>query len=117
MRREDNRSLYDTVVTLCRDAGLSPEIAEVSEPRVELVLLAVAAGAGMALLPESTAGHYAVPGVRLVELAGSDGAFGSAVVTHPHADGRAVSAFLSLLSGPSGPRTLRPAHSALGVAA
>ena len=51
LARESNPAFHDSVVSSCRDAGLSPMFVEMAEPRVEHALLAVAAGAGMALLP------------------------------------------------------------------
>jgi DNA-binding transcriptional LysR family regulator len=115
--REDNRSLHDTVVALCRDAELSPEIVTVAQPRVELLLLAVAAGAGVALLPASAAARHVIPGVRSIVLEDSEEAFASAVVSHRDARGRALPAFLSLLSQPERPRTVGPARQAPGLAA
>ena len=54
-----------------------------AEPRVEAVLLSVAASGGAALLPAAITQRYAAPGVRLVELAGSEPAFETAVLTQP----------------------------------
>jgi DNA-binding transcriptional LysR family regulator len=118
MTREANRPHHDTVHALCRRAGLAPDIVEVAEPRVELVLLAVAAGAGVALLPASVAERYAIPGVRFVDLAECELAFESAVVSHPDTHGRALPALLALLARPE--RRRRPqvlARPALGAAA
>jgi DNA-binding transcriptional LysR family regulator len=118
MPREANRSHHDTVIALCRVAGLAPDMVEVAEPLVELVLLAVAAGAGVAPLPASTAKRYEIPGVRFVELQESELAFEFAVVSHPDADGRALSAFTSLLARPERSRRSEVlARPALGVAA
>jgi DNA-binding transcriptional LysR family regulator len=96
--REANPALHDAVVSLCHQAGLSPDFVEAAEPRVEAVLLAVAAGGGAALLPASITERYAAPGVRLVGLTGAAPAFESAVLTHPDTDHLATHAFLRVLS-------------------
>src|SRR4051795_11639533 len=62
--RDANRPFYDAVVATCHDAGLSPRLAEMADGDLEQALLAVASGAGMAILPESVAERYAAPGVR-----------------------------------------------------
>jgi DNA-binding transcriptional LysR family regulator len=92
--RDANPALHDAVVSICRTAGISPTLVEAAEPRVEAVLLAVAAGGGAALLPASASERYAVPGVRLVELAGAEPAFESAVVTRRDAEHIGTQAFL-----------------------
>ncbi len=106
--RDANPALHDAVVSLCRDAGLSPTFVEASEPRVEAVLLAVAAGAGAALLPASVAQRYAIPGVRLVELADAEPAFEAAVLTRPDHDSLAIQRFLHAVSHLAKRRTLAP---------
>ena len=59
---DTNPAFHNAMVSACRDAGLSPTFVEVGEPRVEHALLAVASGAGMALLPESAAERHLAPG-------------------------------------------------------
>jgi DNA-binding transcriptional LysR family regulator len=108
--REANPALYDAVVALCRTAGLSPSLVEAAEPRVEAVLLAVAAGGGTALLPASVTERYAAPGVRLVPLAGAEPAFESAVLTQPDTDSLAVHGFLRAVTRAAKPRPSAPAH-------
>ena len=92
--RDANPALHDAIVSVCRSAGVSPALHEASEPRVEAVLLAVAAGAGAALLPASISERYAIPGVRLVELEGAEPAFESAIVTRLDAEHISTQAFL-----------------------
>ena len=58
--RDSNPALHTAIVAMCRAAGLSPELIEVAEARTDHALLAVASGAGMALLPESAAERHAV---------------------------------------------------------
>ena len=101
--RDANPALYDAVVSLCHQAGLSPTFVEAAEPRVDAVLLAVAAGGGAALLPASITERYAAPGVQLVELTSSAPAFESAVLTHPDSEHLALHAFLRSLG-----RAIRP---------
>jgi DNA-binding transcriptional LysR family regulator len=96
--RDANPALYDAVVALCREAGLVPDFVEASEPRVEAVLLAVAAGAGAALLPASVAQRYATPGVQLVDLVGAEAAFEAAVLSRPDHDSLAIQRFLHAVS-------------------
>jgi DNA-binding transcriptional LysR family regulator len=105
--REANPALHDAVVSLCHQAGLSPDFVEAAEPRVEAVLLSVAAGRGAALLPASITERFAAPGVRLVALTGAAPVFESAVLTHPDTDHAATQAFLSILSRAP---TTRPAQ-------
>jgi DNA-binding transcriptional LysR family regulator len=92
--RDANPALHDAVTSTCRAAGVSPALIEAAEPRVEAVLLAVAAGGGVALLPASIGERYAVPGVRLVPLAGAEPAFESAIVTLPDVEHLTTQAFL-----------------------
>jgi DNA-binding transcriptional LysR family regulator len=98
MPRVANPAFHDAVMSLCRDAAVAPALFEVSEPRVESVLLAVAAGAGPAVLPAAVTDRYAVPGVRYVPLEDGAVAFESAVLTHPEADNPATLAFLRSLA-------------------
>jgi DNA-binding transcriptional LysR family regulator len=92
-----NPAFRNAVIGMCRDAGLAPTLVELAEPRVENVLLAVAAGAGLALLPESVAERYASPGIRLVPVRDARPAVHNALLTHPDADSLATVAFLRAL--------------------
>jgi DNA-binding transcriptional LysR family regulator len=96
--REANPALHDAVVASCHQAGLSPTFVEAPEPRVEAVLLGVAAGGGAALLPASVTERYAAPGVQFVDLAGVEPAFETAVLTHPDNEHLATHAFLRVVS-------------------
>ena len=93
--RDCNPALHDAVVALSRDAGLSPVYVEAPEPRVEAVLLAVAAGGGAALLPASVAQRYATAGVRLVDVVGTGPAFEAVVLTRPKHDSLSIQRFLN----------------------
>jgi DNA-binding transcriptional LysR family regulator len=103
--RDANPAFHSAIVSMCRDAGLSPKLIELAEPRVDQALLAVATGRGMALLPESAAQHYAAPGVRFVEVETAMPAFESVVLTRPGTEDLATVAFLRALS-----RAHRPAE-------
>jgi DNA-binding transcriptional LysR family regulator len=103
MQRAANPAFHDAVVALCRDAAVAPALFEVPEPRVESVLLAVAAGAGPAILPAAVTDRYAIPGVRFVPL-DHDAGFETAVLTHPDADDVATVAFLGALARFTAPK-------------
>ena len=75
---------------------------------MEHVLLAVAAGAGFALLPETVTERFAAPGIRFVALEASEAAFRTAVLTHPDADSVATRALLSALARTGRPRCPQP---------
>ncbi len=93
-----NPAFHGTIVSLCREAGISPTFVEVAEPRVEHALLAVAAGTGMALLPESAAERHVAQGVRFVPVEGTERAFASVLVTHPDSDSLGTAAFVRALT-------------------
>jgi DNA-binding transcriptional LysR family regulator len=121
MPRAVNPAFHDAVVSLCHEAAVAPTLFEVPEARVESVLLAVASGAGAAVLPAAVTERYMVPGVTFVPLEDADSAFESAVLTHPDADKKATTAFLhaltrfSLLQRP--PRREAAGRPALRIAA
>jgi DNA-binding transcriptional LysR family regulator len=91
---DTNPAFHSAIVSICRDAGISPAFIEVAEPRVEHALLAVASGAGMALLPESAAERHRAPGVRFVPLDDAEPAFECAVLTRPGTDDLATARFV-----------------------
>jgi|1186.fasta_scaffold31838_2 DNA-binding transcriptional LysR family regulator len=96
--RDANRALHDSVVAALHQAGLAPTLVELPNADVERALLAVASGAGMALLPESVAERYTAPGVRFVPLAGSRPAFATGVVTRRDSEHLPTAAFVRALS-------------------
>jgi DNA-binding transcriptional LysR family regulator len=96
--RDTNRPLYDAIVSSCHAAGLSPTLVEMPGADVEQVLLAVASGSGMALLPGSVAERYAAPGVRFVPLGGQAPTFATAVVTRRDTEHMPTVAFVRALS-------------------
>jgi len=115
--RDGNPACHNAIVSICRDAELSPSFVEVAEPRVEHALLAVASGAGLALLPESSAERYAAPGVRFVPVEGIEAAFESVVITHRDSENLATAAFLRALSRAGGPTAVPAPRPALSLAA
>jgi DNA-binding transcriptional LysR family regulator len=103
--RDSNPAFQNAVVSMCRDADLSPTTIELAEPRVDHALMMVATGTGMALLPESAAAHYAAPGVRFVEVQTPAPVISTVVVTSPDADDLATAAFLRTLGRADRPVT------------
>jgi DNA-binding transcriptional LysR family regulator len=89
---EANPAFRQAVVAMCRSAGVSPALLEVAG--VEQSLLAVAAGAGMALLPESVAERYVASGIRFLPVHGGEAAFETAVLTVPGQENEASAGFL-----------------------
>ena len=114
---DTNPAFHNAMVSACRDAGLSPSLIEVDEPRVEHALLAVASGAGMALLPESASERYMAPGVRFVPLATATPAFESAVLTRPDTESLSTLGFLRTLSRVGETTALPAPRPAISVAA
>lgn len=104
--RDANRPFHDAVIAACRIAGLSPTLVEMPDAHVEHVLLAVASGAGMGLVPESVAERYSAPGVRFVPLGGDQPTFATAVVTRRGTDHIPTVAFLRAVMALAKPRTL-----------
>jgi DNA-binding transcriptional LysR family regulator len=95
--REVNPAFHDGIVSLCRDLGLSPAFVHTLEPRPELALLAVAAGAGIAVLPEAVAASVSVPGVRFLPLAADQPICEAAVLTRSGSEDLATKAFTHAL--------------------
>ena len=95
---EANPAFRNAVVAMCHAEGLAPTFIEVAEPRVEHALLAVVAGSGPALLPESVTERYATPGVRFVPLADDRGPRSRPSRSRSRTDGSlATAAFLRAL--------------------
>jgi DNA-binding transcriptional LysR family regulator len=115
--REANPAFHSSVAAMCHGAGLSPTFVEIAEPRVENVLLAVAAGAGPAILPESVVERYATPGVRFVVLDGAPPALQNAVLTHPDDESLATAGFLRAAARAANPGIARTERGLAGAAA
>ena len=94
--RDANPAFYDGVSAACRDAGIAPALIETHEARVEHILLNVASGVGIALLPSSIGDRYVTPGVRFVALEPPSPTTEIGLVTRGEADERSVADFLRL---------------------
>jgi DNA-binding transcriptional LysR family regulator len=103
MARTTNPAFFDGLITAWRDAGVAAALVEVAEPSLEHLLLAVAAGAGAALLPASAARRYATPGVRFLPLAAPSPTCEVVLISHPEPASIATSAFLQLARAVSTP--------------
>jgi DNA-binding transcriptional LysR family regulator len=102
--RELNPALHGAVVAMCRAAELSPTFVEADS--AEHALLGVAAGLGLALLPESVAERNVGCGIRFLPVRGAQPAFESAVLTDPAAESAVTVAFLRALSHAAKTRTV-----------
>lgn len=114
--REANRPFHDAVIAACHAAGLAPTLVVV--PDIPQALLTVAAGTGIALLPESVVAHHAAPGVRFVPLEQPAPGFTSGVVTRRDGEHGPTAAFLQALSRGAGAAPPAPApreHVAIAV--
>ena len=115
--RDANPAFHNAIVAMCHGAGLSPTFVEVSEPRVEHVLLSVAAGAGLAVLPETAAERFATPGIRFVALESDEPVLRSAVLTCPDTDSLATLAFLRALARTAADRSGSKSRAVVELAA
>jgi DNA-binding transcriptional LysR family regulator len=84
--RDADRPFYDAVLATCCAAGISPTLIEMPDGQVDRVLLEVASGAGMALLPECVGERYADAGVRFVALNGESPVLTTAIVSPRHTE-------------------------------
>ena len=96
--RDADRPFYDAVLATCCAAGISPTLIELPDGQVDRVLLAVASGAGMALLPECVGERYADAGVRFVALSGESPLLTTAIVSPRHTEHLPTLAFLRAAS-------------------
>jgi DNA-binding transcriptional LysR family regulator len=102
--REANRPFYDAVLATCHRAGVSPTLVEMPEGHVESALLAVASGAGMALVPEVVAERYLAPGVRFLPLEGELPTITTAAVTRQDCAHMPTESFLHVVGKAGRPR-------------
>ena len=77
--RSNGRLLYDSIIAACRNAGFSPRIAQ-EAPQMASTVNLVAAGVGVALVPESMCQLHA-QGVTYARIAG-DGPKAQMAVAH-----------------------------------
>jgi len=98
-RAPDGFRVYDAIVAVFHDAGLAPVLSAATEPRIESVLLGVASGGGVALLPAAAAARRTLPGVRIVEVAGANPELEAGIAIHPESSRLGVRSFLHVLEG------------------
>jgi DNA-binding transcriptional LysR family regulator len=108
LARGVNPAFYDAALSACRADGVAPEFVEVAEAAVEQVLLAVASGAGIALLPASVEQRVCTPGVRFLPLAPPTPSCEIALVAHTNPSDT-TDTFLRLARLAVRPRALRAA--------
>ncbi len=97
--RDADRPLYDAVLATCCAARVSPTLVEMPDRQIDRVLLAVATGTDMAVLPECVAERYADAGVRFVPLSGESPTVATAIVTPLRTEHLPTVAFLRAASG------------------
>jgi DNA-binding transcriptional LysR family regulator len=117
LSRETNPAFHDAVVSYCHEADLSTTFVEVAESRVEHLLLNVAAGAGVGLVPESAGDHYTIPGVCLVALDGPAPVTQAAVVSRADSEHAVTHNFLSALGGAGKLKLVSGQPTAVAIAA
>jgi DNA-binding transcriptional LysR family regulator len=92
--RDADRPFHDAVLATCCAAGISPTLVEMPDGQVDRMLLAVATGAGMAMVPECVSERYADAGVRFVPLEGESPGLAAAIVSRRHTEHLPTVAFL-----------------------
>jgi len=92
--RDADRPFYDAVLAACSAAGISPTLIEMPDGQVDRMLLAVASGVGMALLPECVGERYADAGVRFVPLDGDSPVLATAIISARQTEHLPTVAFL-----------------------
>jgi DNA-binding transcriptional LysR family regulator len=117
LSREANRPFYDAALASCQKAGLSPSLVETPGICVEPALLAVAVGAGVALLPESVADRYWARGVGFVPIEGDQPVVATAAVTRRDTTHLPTAAFVRALSRTHPERTLGTSRTPVTAAA
>jgi DNA-binding transcriptional LysR family regulator len=103
MARTTNPAFFDAVMTAWDDAGVAAAPRQVAEPSVEHLLLAVAAGAGAAVVPASTERRYATPGVLFLPLSSPSPTCPVVLISHPEHTSIATAAFLQMARAVSTP--------------
>jgi DNA-binding transcriptional LysR family regulator len=108
---DTNPAFHNAVVAACHGAGLAPALVDAGALRVEDILLSVAAGGGLAVVPESVSERYSMPGVRFVPIEGDAATVETAVLTHPDASSLGTQAFLHAIiqTGKARPHVSPPA--------
>jgi DNA-binding transcriptional LysR family regulator len=95
--RAANPAFHDAVLAACRDAGVSPTLIELDEPRVEHALLLVNSRNAIALLPASAADRHAMAGVTFRALEPPAPTIELAFVTRPEPPDATIATFLRVV--------------------
>lgn len=95
--RAANPAFHDAVLAGCRTAGVAPSLIDIDEPRVEHALLIVTSRNAIALLPESVADRYAIPGVTFRPVDPPAPTIEVALVTRTEPIEAAIAAFIRLV--------------------
>jgi len=112
--RRANPGLFDAVMAAFREAGIPSPILEVAGVSIEQLLLQVAAGWGMALVPHSVADRFRTPGVGLRRLLhDSPIACELAIVWSERSPTAAIELFLEALRQSMSAHPARPALAAV----
>jgi DNA-binding transcriptional LysR family regulator len=101
-----NPAFRNAVVAMTRNAGLSPTFLEVAD--IDQALLAVSAGAGIALLPEAAGERHVASGIRFLPITGTGPAFDCAVITDPTTETLATAAYLRAVASAERTRSAAP---------
>jgi len=108
--RSDNPAFHDGILAACRNAGVAPTIIETAESGVDHALLLVAAGLGVAVLPES-ATRYGAPAVRFLPVTQPHLATHTGLISRPDDRDTTVEGFVRLAQERSSNlRTIEPAR-------
>jgi DNA-binding transcriptional LysR family regulator len=106
--RDANPAFYDAIIAACREADISPSLAHAAQPEVEHLLLSVAAGLGIALLPASVGECHVFPGVRFRSLATVLPIWEAVVVSQAESASTTTAAFLRAAAIASRPAAIEP---------
>ena len=98
MPRTANPAFHDGVLAACREAEISPPLIEAAEAKVELALLMVAGGAGVALMPASAADHYSIQGIVFRPLEAPEPTTEIALVSRDPSESTTIASFIRLAS-------------------
>ena len=104
LAREVNPAFHDAIVAECWRTGAAPALMPTGDRTIGELLLGVASGGGIALLPSSVADRHAMPGVRFKALAAPVPTCDVALVSRPDNASAALAAFQRLLGERARPR-------------
>jgi DNA-binding transcriptional LysR family regulator len=94
--RESSESLFDKIVTLCAEAGFSPQIAATGVVWSSVVLL-VQAGEGIAILPSNLQQRGSFRDLAFCRLTNRGASIGLMMAWSPQGEGAVQTAFLDLV--------------------